>query len=549
MTTKSKLESALKKRIIELWPHTQHAFEVGSISVDVAYPPEPRFGHYTTNVAMRLSPIVQSSPREVADKLIGGWKVPGIEKLEVAGPGFMNFTLSVQTLRKQVKAILTQKHRYGSSQMGKGKRVNVEFISANPTGPLTLGNGRGTFMGDTLSSVLQKAGYTVAREYYVNDMGNQVNILAESVLRRYWQSQGIQMEYPEYCYQGQYVENIARSLYLPNYKLGNNSLVEIRDKIKGRILKKMIGDIQKFVKRRLGITYTKWFSEKTLYTTKKVDRMLDILRSLDLIYEQEGAVWLRTQKYGDEKDRVLIRSNGDATYFLPDIAYHYDKLTRRKFHKVINFIGADHAGYAPRMYAAIKALGHEGKLTLIVFQLVRLLSGGQEVRMSKRRGTFVTLEELIDDVGVDAARYFFLMYAFTTHMDFDLDLAKKKSRENPVYYVQYAHARICSILKKAKKLSSSRINGLTDLHPSTGRLMAKLLQWPEVVEDVATTHATQKLPTYAHELATIFHDFYTNVRVIDGEMIQPEPFALVQATKIVLADVLGVMGISVPEKM
>src|SRR3989338_465549 len=517
MTTKTKLELGLKKRIVALWPHTQHAFDVGSIVAEVTYPPEFQFGHYTTNVAMRLSPIVQLPPREVAEKLLISWKVPGIEKLEIAGPGFLNFFLSAQTLRKEVKAILTQKQLYGSSQMGKGKRVNVEFISANPTGPLTLGNGRGAFMGDALSSVLQRAGYAVTREYYVNDMGNQVNILAESVLRRYWQSQGIQMEYPEYCYQGQYIEEIARSLYLPNYKLGNNSLVEIRDKIKGRILKKMLADIQRFVKRRLGITYGKWFSEKTLYTSKKVDRMLDILRSLELIYEQDGAVWLRTQNFGDEKDRVLIRSNGDATYFLPDIAYHHDKLTKRKFHKVINFIGADHAGYAPRMYAAMKALGHEGKLTLIVFQLVRLLSGGQEVRMSKRRGTFVTLEDLIDDVGVDAARYFFLMHAFTTHMDFDLDLAKKKSQENPVYYVQYAHARICSILRKAKKLTSSRINGLTDSHSSSQRLMVKLLQWPELIEDVARMHATQKLPTYAHELATIFHDFYTNVRVIDGE--------------------------------
>lgn len=550
MTIKTKLENVLKKQIIALWPHTLHAFEVGSLEVEISYPPDSQFGEYTTNVAMRLAPIVKESPKEIAEKVVSFLgKIPGVEKMQVAGPGYVNFFLTEASLKLQTKKILKEKKAYGASTIGKGKRYNVEFISANPTGPLTLGNGRGAFMGDTLANVLKLCGYSVTREYYVNDMGNQVNILAESVLRRYWQSQGIKIDFPDYCYKGQYVDEIAKTLYLPNYNLGKTSLEEVRDKIKDRILKKMLADIQRFVKKKLHITFNKWFSEKSLYSTGKVKKILDTFRSLGLIYDKDGAVWMRTQRFGDEKDRVLIRSNGDATYFLPDAAYHHDKFSKRKFDYVINFIGADHAGYVSRMYAAMKALGHENKLDLIVFQLVRLLSQGKEVRMSKRSGMFVTFEELIDEVGLDASRYFFLMHAADTHMDFDLDLAKKQSRENPVYYVQYAHARICSILRKAKGMKLRTTPAKEPLHLSSRKLIAKLLQWPEVIEEIAHTHATQKLPTYAHECATLFHEFYTNVRVIENGTIQGGAYELVQASKIVIANALGVMGIFSPEKM
>ncbi|MFC1687883.1 arginine--tRNA ligase [Patescibacteria group bacterium] len=550
MTIKTKLENVLKKQIIALWPHTQHAFDVGSFEVEISYPPDSQFGEYTTNVAMRLAPIVKESPKEIAEKVVSFLgKIPGVEKMQVAGPGYVNFFLTEASLKLQTKKMLKEKKAYGASTIGKGKRYNVEFISANPTGPLTLGNGRGAFMGDALASVLKLCGYSVTREYYVNDMGNQVNILAESVLRRYWQSQGIKIDFPDYCYKGEYVDEIAKTLYLPNYNLGKTSLEEVRDKIKGRILKKMLADIQRFVKKKLNITFNKWFSEKSLYSSGKVEKILDTFRSLDLIYDKEGAVWMRTQRFGDEKDRVLIRSNGDATYFLPDSAYHHDKFSKRKFDHVVNFIGADHGGYVSRMYAAMKALGHEGKLDLIVFQLVRLLSKGKEVRMSKRSGAFVTFEELIDDVGLDASRYFFLMHAAGTHMDFDLDLAKKKSKENPVYYVQYAHARICSILRKAKGMKVSASSAKDPLHPSSRKLITKLLKWPEVIEEVAHTHATQKLPTFTYECATLFHEFYTNVRVIENGTIKSGAYELIQATKIVIANALGVMGISTPEEM
>lgn len=552
MTLKIQIARKAKKDILTLWPDLAGRFADGSLVVDVVYPPEEKFGAYTTNIALHIAPFVEGSPRDVAAKIAEQFSLPAVAKTEVAGPGFINFFLKPQWLIRLASLILKEKARYGCSAFGLGKRVDVEFISANPTGPLTLGNGRGAFMGDTLANVLACAGYRVQRDYYVNDMGNQVNILAESVLRRYWQSQGIQMEYPEYCYQGQYIDDIARTLYLPNYKLGNNSLIEIRDKIKGRILKKMLGNIRRFVRSRLGIHFDVWFSEKSLYTSKKIDTMLETLRKMKLVYEQEGALWMRTTSFGDDKDRVLIRANNEPTYFLPDIAYHYEKFSRRKFSRVINFLGADHAGYAPRMQAAMQALGFGGKLTIIVFQLVRLISGGIEVRMSKRKGTFVTFEELIDEVGVDAARYFFLMHAASTHMDFDLDLAKKRSDENPVYYVQYAHARICSILRKTKEFSrqAREPSGKdSEVDPSSQRLLVKLGRWPEILEDVAETYAIHKLPAYAYELATCFHEFYTNVRVIEQGVVREGPLRLVQSTKQVLSNVLGIMGISAPEKM
>ena len=550
MTIKQQLIKQLTKYIESTWEHTEHAFAAGGLAVDFTPPSHLKFGHYTTNIAMRLAPIVKAPPHEIALQLVAACTShPAVEKAEVAGPGFINVFLKPAWLQRQMAKVITSGKKFGSSTTGKGKRVNIEFISANPTGPLTLGNGRGAFMGDTLAHVLNAAGYKAWREYYVNDMGNQVNILAESVLRRYWISQGIRMEYPDYCYQGEYIEEIAKTLYLPNYALGKSALVEVRDKIKGRILKKMLGNIQRFVTGRLNIKFNTWFSEKTLYQGKKIDNILDALRALGLIYEHDGAIWMKTMQFGDEKDRVLIRKNSEPTYFLPDIAYHHDKLTRRKFDMVINFLGADHAGYAPRMQAAMKALGHGGKLRIIIFQLVRLLSGGVEVRMSKRKGMFVTFEELIDDVGLDAARYFFLMHASSSHMDFDLDLAKKKTKENPVYYVQYAHARICSILRNTQRKPVSRAKPSSDPHSSSIALMVKILQLPELIEDVSGSFALHALPTYAYELATIFHDYYTNVRVIEDDQVNRQPLQLIQATKVALENVLRIMGISAPEKM
>jgi arginyl-tRNA synthetase len=434
--------------------------------------------------------------------------------------------------------------------VGKGARVLVEFVSVNPTGPLHVGHGRGAFTGDVLVNVLKLAGYRAYREYYVNDYGNQVNILAESVLRKYWQHHGIRIEFPDYCYQGAYVDELAKTLYLPNYKFSNVQKLEVvRDKIKGRILQKVLGGIRRLLEQKLGIHYDRWFSERSLYTTGVVDRMLRYLKEQQLLYRSEGALWMKTSQFGDEKDRVVIKANGEPVYFLSDIAYHWDKLVRRKFDKAIDIFGADHHGYIGRLQAAMAAVGATGKLEIIIAQMVRLLSGGQELKMSKRSGTFVTLEELVDEVGADAARFFFLLYDVNTHMDFDLDLAKKQSKENPVYYVQYAHARICSILGKVSKLPVEKKVPLAPFAASEATLLKTLLRWPELVAEVSQTYQVHKLPVYASNLATRFHDFYTQCRVIEGGAVNLRRLQLVRVTQVVLQNVLRSMGVSAPVKM
>lgn len=545
MNLKLQLQNKLQKIVSQLWPKAKEKLGV----VDVMYPPDSKFGDYTANIAMKLAPLVHRPPMEIAKSIAAAITLaPVFKRVEMAPPGFLNFYLDKQWLERQVAVVLGEKKRFGASQAGQGKRVQVEFVSANPTGPIHVGNGRGGFTGDTLANVLKLAGFRVQREYYVNDVGNQVNILAESVLRRYWQHQGIKMEYPDYCYQGQYIDELARALYLPNYKLNNSQkLEEVRDKIKGRILQKMISKTKKLMEKKLGVRYDKWFFERTLYTTGQVDRILRWLKERGLLYKSEGAIWLKTKEFGDEKDRVLVKANEEPVYFLSDIAYHWNKFEKRKFSKVIDIWGADHHGYVGRMQAAVKMFGFSGRLNIIIAQLVRLMRRGQEVKMSKRSGNFVTLEELVLEVGVDAARFFFLMYDVNTHMDFDLDLAKKKSKDNPVYYVQYAHARICSIMRKAKSLELRAMS--SKLESSEAVLIKALLKWPELVYEVSQHYQVHRLPFYAISLATKFHDFYTRCRVISGQAVDEKRFKLIQATQIVLQNVLATMGVSAPERM
>jgi len=547
MNVKQQLQKKLEKTIYSLWPQVEERIP----DIEVSYPPEGKFGDYSSNIAMQLRPFVHKPPYEIAEEIkqsLG--QIPGFSSIEVVQPGFLNFYLNEKWLVRQVNVILKEKQKYGQSDYGKNKRIQVEFVSANPTGPLHLGNGRGGFAGDVLANVLKLSGYRVQREYYINDVGNQVNILAESVLRKYWLHKEIKMEYPEYCYQGKYIDDLVKDLYLPNYKLGNGSNMEqVRDKIKGRILRKMISNIKKFLEKKLGIKYDKWFAEHTLYSTGQVDRILRELKEKGLLYKSEGAIWLRTKQFGDDKDRVLIKANEEPVYFLSDIAYHWNKFSKRKFDKVIDIWGADHHGYVDRMQAAMKIFGFDGRLDIIISQLVRLIRKGEEVKMSKRSGTFITLEELVDEVGVDAARFFFLMYDFGTHMDFDLDLAKKKSKDNPVYYVQYAHARICSIIKKTKGLQLIKSNAQEALQPSELILMRELLKWPEIVLEASHNYQINKIPFYAIELATKFHDFYTRCKVIKGKEADERRLNLIFGTRIVLKNVLTAMGVSAPEKM
>lgn len=534
------LRKLLTKAIAKAYP------AVKDIEIPVEPVTEAQFGDYTSTVALKLAKQVGQSPRDIAFNLIAqlGLVAPMLEKAEIAGPGFINFTLKPQWIMKNVKAILADT-KFGSNLDGKGKKVVVEYISANPTGPMTLGNGRGAFGGDTLANVLALNGWNVRREYYLNDIGNQVNVLAESVIRRYFQQNGIPTEYPEHCYQGEYVSDLAKQLKIDKLKLRDMS--SLRDRIKGRILETMIKELQRVVAKKLNITFDDWFRESSLYVKKLDIKALAVLESHDFIYHKDGATWFRTTAFGDDKDRVLIKTDGEKAYFLSDIALRYYRFAVRQIDREILFLGADHHGYVPRLQAAMSALGYARKLDVEIVQLVRLMKDGSEVKMSKRAGTYVTLEEVVDEVGLDVARFFFLMHRPSTHMDFDMTLAKEKSEKNPVFYVQYAHARISSMLKKVGKLP--RVKSKEAPHTSELNLVKALLHFPNVIREVARTHETQKLPFYAQELATKFHEFYTNCRVIDEQKVWAHRLELVKATQVVLQKSLKVMSISAPEKM
>lgn len=514
-------------------------------------PPSEEHGDYASNIALKLASKIGITPMEAGEKLIPGLKKTVreekmLEKVELASPGFLNFTLDQKWLREAVRVINKKGEDFGKSKIGRKKKIQVEFVSANPTGPIHVGNGRGAFLGDTLANVLENVGYQVEREYYINDTGKQVDILGESVTRRYLQAKGISVPYPDYCYQGEYIKDLARSFYLKNYTLKSAQKInEIKEKIKLSILKKMVKQIQNLLTKKLGIKYDLWYSERSLVESGKLDRTINKLKEKDLTYEKEGALWFKSKTYGDDKDRVLIKKDGAPTYFASDIAHHEDNFKTNS--KKINILGADHHGEIPRLQAAMKALGHEGKLDIILVQFVRLMEGGFEIKMSKRSGTFITLEELVDEVGQDVARFFFLMYAASSHLDFDLSLARKKSEKNPVFYVQYAHARICSIMDKLKKIKNKKTKDLE--HPAEISLIKELIKFPDILCDISQSYEVHHLPFYAIEIAKKFHNFYTQCRVIDQEVVHENRLQLIQTTQVILKNALELMGIVAPKKM
>lgn len=551
---RNKILSLLRKILLEFqtkgeWPK----FDLPEIEVE--YPQEEKYGDYSSNIVMKIAPLVNKNPLEIGELIIKKLSQDSrnknfFEKIELVPPGFLNFYLTKNWLNRQVNLILKAGKNYGQSHLGKNQKVQVEFISANPTGPLHLGNGRGGFIGDTLANLLKFAGYKVQREYYINDLGKQIDLLGESVTRRYLQLQGIKIDYPEDLYQGEYIKELAQKLKLRDYKLNyKNKIKEIRERIKTLAFREMVSQIKKLVGSKLKIKYHQWFSEKSLYDEGGVDKILEFLKQENLVYKKEGALWFKTNQFGDDKDRVLIKADGEQTYFLSDIAYHWNKFAKRKFQKVIDIWGADHQGYVGRMQAITKALGFEGQLEIIIVQLVRLMSKGKEVKMSKRKGTFVTLEELVDQVGLDVARFFFLMCKPGTHMDFDLDLARKRSQKNPVYYVQYAYTRICSIIRKARKrgLKIQKSTGFTQREEFD--LIRRLIKFPEMIKAISQNYEVHRLPFQALEIAESFHNFYTQCKVIDRERVNLNRFKLIQATQIVLKNSLSLMGISAPEKM
>ncbi|MEK7198033.1 MAG: arginine--tRNA ligase [Patescibacteria group bacterium] len=525
--------------------------------ISVEIPENKEHGDYSVNVAFGLSKILKKSPFKIADNIAEELlkeKSNDFYKIE-ARNGFINFFLSPECLRHQLQEILSKKNKYGESLVkGQISHVNIEFISANPTGPLTIGNGRGGFYGDVLANILETQGHKVTREFYINDRGGQILALGQSIKlaqKGSPTSEDLEVGLPnkENLYHGDYINDLAKQIDK------NFSIEEAGQKAVELILKKYI----KPAIKRLDITFDNWFSEKSLYASGSYEKVMGNLMQGDFLYEKDGATFMKTSGLGDSEDRVLIKSDGSETYFLSDILYHYDKFITRKFEKVIDIWGADHHGYAPRLKAAVAALGiPKENLDIIITQLIRLISDGKEAKVSKRAGTFITLEELVNEVGLDATRFFFLMYSNDTHMDFDMDLAKERSAKNPVYYVQYAYARLCSILRKSQISNPKSETNLKSQLPNLKllkteaelNLIRKLIEFPEILVDISKNYEVHRLPRYALELSREFHNFYEKERVItENKNLTSSRLALVMATKIVLANILNLMRIKAPDRM
>ena len=526
------------------------------LKIELEIPREKMHGDLSSNIAMKISRLSGKSPMEFAEIMKGtiencllssGLK-HAIDRIETRAPGFINFFLSRKYLSGVLLDIKRMKGRFGSSGFGRGVRLQVEFVSANPTGPLTIAHGRQAAFGDSLANILHFLGYRVTREYYLNDEGTQMDILGNSIRIRYRELFGAREDFPQDGYKGAYITDIAKAL---KKKLGRALMEEkrldrFREFGKQYILKTIRTDLADF-----GVKFNVWYSQKALAKSGKVDKALAFLKSRGHIYENEGAVWFKSSALGDDKDRVVIKSDGSKTYLAPDIAYHMEKY-RRGFRRVIDIWGPDHHGYVPRMKAAVKALGFgEDSLSVIIVQLATLYKNGQVLSMSTRAGEFITLREVMSEVGKDVARFCFIMRRASSHLDFDLDVVKKESMENPVYYIQYAHARIWSIIERAKglhlgaKFDSDLLEEKEELD-----LLRMLRQFPFVVGLSGRTLEPYVILQYLQDIATIFHSFYTKHRVIgDDPHLAKARLVLVDCTRIVLANGLRLLGVSLPKKM
>ena len=530
--------------------------ELAADSISVSIPANKDFGDYATNIAMVAAKKAKKPPREVAAIIRKALESHPdmIERVEVAGPGFINLFIRPGQWTGLLKEISALRQDFGKSGFGGGKKVQVEFVSANPTGPLHIGHGRGAAVGDTLVRILEAAGFDVQAEYYINDIGNQMNNLGLSVLARYREIHGREETFPETGYKGDYIRDIAAEMIKVHgdalLGMDNDEAVRAcREYASGSIMQGIREDLELF-----NVHFDKWFSESSLYHDQKVEDALNYLQEKDLSYESDGALWFRTSHFGDEKDRVLRKQDGSLTYFAPDIAYHKDKLDRG-FEKIIDIWGADHHGYVPRMKAAISALGADKNcFHALLIQLVSLVRGGKPVQMSTRSGEFVTLKEIIDEVGKDVARYFFMMRRCDAQLVFDLDLAKKKSDENPVYYIQYAHARICSILRNAAEggivLNAAKADLELISEGDDMDLIKVLAVYPDIVASAASDLEPHRIAFYLLDLATAFHRFYNKSRVItDNAALTSARLVLVDAVRQVISNALALMGIDAPESM
>ena len=543
-------------------------------------------GDYATNIALMLSKQAKMSPVELAKIIIDQFEQKSfIKKIEIAGPGFINFFMSQETSSSIVNEIIDQAALYGSSEVGHGKKVLLEYVSANPTGPLHVGHGRGAAYGATVSNLLRNAGFIVDNEYYVNDAGRQMDILTVSIYLRYLTICGESLRFPDNGYQGQYINDIAQVIYEASgqeFHLKSDLVFEnvSKDGSEGgdkeihidqliKRAKSILGDRFKAVFKvgiesilggikndlaEFGVIFEKWFSEQSLIDSGLSEACISKLKDSKNLYEKDGALWFKTTNYGDEKDRVVVRDNGNHTYFASDIAYHLEKL-ERGYDKIINVWGADHHGYIPRVKASIEALGHDpNKLEILLVQFANLYRGGSKVQMSTRSGSFVTLEDLRAEVGNDAARFFYILRKSEQHMDFDLDLAKSKTNENPVYYIQYAHARICSVFRQADEkeieLDVSQTN-LTLLTEEIEKdLLRELSRFKSVLESSAIQYEPHQLAYYLRDLSNHFHSYYNACKfIVDDKNLTQARLALISATQQILKNGLSILGVGAPESM
>ncbi len=533
------------------------------IRVTFEKPRLPEHGHLTTNVAMLLAKDLRKSPRQVATEIVHNLDLERefVEKVEIAVPGFINVWFTGRFYLQELGAIVEKGPSFGRSSVGGRKKTQVEFVSANPTGPLTVGHGRGGVFGDTIANLLQWTGHDVTREYYFNNAGRQMRILGDSVRLRYMELLGQKIEFPDDYYQGEYIREIAKRLF---DEFGDTLQNESPEGLfKHRAETEIFDDIKKTC-ARLGIHFDVFYNENTLYETGNVSEVIEELRDRGFAYDGDGAVWFRASAFGGEKDKVIVKSTGEPTYRLPDIAYHREKF-KRGFELIVDIFGADHLASYPDVLAGLKALGYDtDRIKVLIHQFVTLLQDGVVVKMSTRRATFVTLDDLIDEVGPDAVRFFFLMRSIGSHLNFDLSLAKKQSEENPVYYLQYAHARIASILRFAGEAAREfgyDLGDLTELRLTSDTLaplreqeefalIKLLLEFPEVVESCALSFEPHLLSDYLNDVATAFHKFYHMHRVVtQDEKLTLARLTLCLATRTVLANGFRILGISAPERM
>lgn len=522
-------------------------------NVDLIFtvPNQQSHGDYATNVAMILAKSLKRNPKEIANEIISNLDYDNsiIEKIEIAGPGFINFYFTKKYVTNVVKEIIEQSDNYGRWNKYKGKIAQVEFVSANPTGPLTVGHGRNAVTGDTIANLLEWIGYKVEREYYFNNAGRQMRILGDSVRLRYLELLGNKIDFPEEYYQGDYIKDIAKKLY---EEYGDKLINEDAEGIfKKRAEKEIFEDINKTLSR-LNIHFDNYFNENSLYEDGRIKKLLEVFEEKNLSYEKDNAIWLKLSELGNEKDKVIVKSTGEPTYRLPDIAYHITKF-ERNYDLIVDLFGSDHNATYPDVLAGLKALGYDiNKVKVLIHQFVTIVQNGEVVKMSTRKANYITLDELIDEVGSDVVRYFFNMRSISSHLNFDVGLAKKQTEENPVFYLQYAHARISSILRMTKdenlNLSTENLELLTT--DEEQNLLKKLYEFPDEVLYSAENFEPHRLCIYLEELAALFHKFYTECRIIGSQKELAEArIALIVAVQIVLRNGLKILGVTAPEKM